>query len=58
MYTDKPKDAASLIDQTLIAGIGNIYADESLFDAGILPTKSSGDLNYTEIKKLCKSIKL
>ena len=28
---------AALLDQTLVAGIGNIYADESLFSAGIHP---------------------
>ncbi len=30
-----------LLDQTFIAGVGNIYADEALFDAGLLPTRRS-----------------
>lgn len=41
-----------LMDQTLIAGIGNIYAAESCFCAEILPTRIAGSLKYSEIKKL------
>ncbi len=47
---------SSLLDQALIAGIGNIYADESLFAAGIKPIKESRKLNSQEINKLFKSI--
>ncbi len=47
---------ASLLDQSVIAGVGNIYADESLFDAKILPTKESQELTPKEIAKLCKSL--
>ena len=47
---------SSLLDQTLIAGIGNIYADESLFLAGILPTREAGKIKSNELKKLCNSI--
>ncbi len=47
---------SALLDQTLIAGIGNIYADESLFSAGILPHKPSGKLQKDEIIRLCKSL--
>lgn len=46
-----------LLDQRVIAGIGNIYADESLFDAGILPTRSAESLTYDECLRLCGSIK-
>lgn len=46
-----------LLDQALVAGIGNIYADEALFGAGILPTRPSGDLDDAEIRRLVKSIK-
>jgi formamidopyrimidine-DNA glycosylase len=35
---------AALVDQRLIAGIGNIYACEALFDAGISPLKLAGAL--------------
>ncbi len=44
---------SSLLDQSTVAGAGNIYADESLFEAGILPTKESRKLNKEEIVKLC-----
>ncbi len=47
---------STLLDQSVIAGIGNIYADESLFEAGIMPTKESQSLQNQEVKKLCRSI--
>lgn len=45
-----------LTDQTLIAGIGNIYADESCFCAGIKPTRIVKTLKEAEIKKLHRCI--
>jgi len=55
----KPKVAIKtfLLDQTNIAGIGNIYADESCFRAAILPMRLVGSLNPAEIKTLYSSIK-
>ncbi len=47
---------SALLDQSVVAGIGNIYADESLFAAGILPKKTSCKLTGKEIHFLCKSI--
>ncbi len=44
---------ASLLDQTTVAGAGNIYADESLFEAGITPFKQSKQLKKKEISNLC-----
>ena len=41
-----------LLDQTIIAGIGNIYADESLFSAGISPFRETKTINENELKKL------
>lgn len=41
-----------LLDQTFIAGIGNIYADEALFYAGIHPTRTSDTLTVEEIGRL------
>jgi len=41
-----------LMDQTKIAGVGNIYANEALFEAGILPLKPAKKLRNGEIKKL------
>lgn len=46
-----------LLNQEMIAGIGNIYADEILYSARILPTRPAGRLNPGEIKKLYRSIK-
>jgi formamidopyrimidine-DNA glycosylase len=48
---------ATLLDQTVIAGIGNIYADESLFRAGIRPTRATHKLTNDERLKLAKEIK-
>tara|TARA_Y100001968_G_scaffold233990_1_gene217001 strand:+ start:4896 stop:5765 length:870 start_codon:yes stop_codon:yes gene_type:complete len=47
---------SSLLDQSLIAGIGNIYADESLFAAKILPTRKSNEISEEELEKLCNCI--
>ncbi len=46
-----------LMDQSLIAGIGNIYASEILFDAKINPIRKANKLTKKEIKKLYVSIK-
>jgi len=48
---------AFLLNQGYIAGIGNIYADEILFEAGILPSREIGSFKKEEIKKLYQSIK-
>ncbi len=45
-----------LTDQSLISGIGNIYVDESLYWAGILPTRLAGEISDDEISKLRESI--
>src|SRR4030042_810647 len=41
-----------LLDQSLIAGIGNMYADESLFEARIHPLKPAGSLSPAGVKRL------
>lgn len=46
-----------LMDQKLIAGIGNIYADEILFEAKIHPFRVGDSLNKKEVKKIYQSIK-
>ena len=46
-----------LLDQTRLAGIGNIYAAESLFRAGIHPTRSSRSLTPEESKRLLAGIR-
>lgn len=48
---------ALLLDQTFIAGVGNIYADEALFLAGIHPLRRSDSLNDDEIQRLHGTIR-
>ncbi len=45
-----------IMDQKRIGGIGNIYANDGLFDAGIDPRRRAGTLSDEEIKKLYKSL--
>ncbi len=45
-----------LMDQEKIAGVGNIYANDALFEAGILPAKPAKKLNNLEIEKLRKAV--
>lgn len=46
----------ALLDQTVIAGIGNIYADETLFAAKLHPARSALSLRKAEWKRLAKTI--
>ncbi len=45
-----------LLDQHIIAGLGNIYADESLFDAGIRPSVKPKRITRPRLRKLHGSI--
>ena len=42
----------ALLDQALVAGVGNIYADESLFAAGIKPLTPAGRLSLARLETL------
>ena len=53
----KGKIKTVLMDQSVIAGIGNIYSDEILWLAGVHPTSKTSDLKEKEIKKIYESIK-
>ncbi len=46
----------ALLDQQLIAGVGNIYACEACFQAGIDPKRKISDLNTEDYKKLHKGV--
>jgi formamidopyrimidine-DNA glycosylase len=46
-----------LLDQTLIAGIGNIYAAEALWHARIDPRSATASLNHAEIARLLIAIR-
>jgi formamidopyrimidine-DNA glycosylase len=49
---------ATLLDQTVIAGVGNIYADESLFLAGIHPLRPADSLTGDDMERLHSAIRL
>jgi formamidopyrimidine-DNA glycosylase len=46
-----------LLDQSLIAGVGNIYASEALFRAGVAPRRAANKLTLAEVGKLCAAIR-
>ncbi len=46
----------ALLDQSLVAGLGNIYADETLFVAGVLPTTLCADLTVEQIERIHAAI--
>jgi formamidopyrimidine-DNA glycosylase len=43
---------AALLNQSLLHGVGNIYADEALFRAGIRPTRQAARLSHDELQKV------
>jgi len=47
----------ALMDQRLLAGVGNIYADEALFRAGVHPAQPANTLNGDEVARLCRAIR-
>jgi formamidopyrimidine-DNA glycosylase len=46
----------ALLDQSIIAGAGNIYADEALFKAGVRPDSLCADLSLEQIAKLREAL--
>ena len=46
-----------LLDQSIIAGIGNMYADEALFEAKIHPMRPAKNLSDAEIRRLYAAIR-
>ena len=47
---------SALLNQKLLAGIGNIYADESLFRAGIRPRRQAASLSRAELARLYEAV--
>ena len=45
-----------LLDQSVVAGLGNIYACEALYRAGISPLRAAGSLTLPRLKRLAKAI--
>lgn len=54
----KGKLKSFLLDQTQIAGIGNIYADEAMFRAGLHPERVTASLTLAEITRLHQAIQM
>lgn len=48
---------ALLLDQSILAGVGNIYADEALFEARIRPTRPGGSLSQGEVERLAVAVR-
>jgi formamidopyrimidine-DNA glycosylase len=46
-----------LMDQRLLGGVGNIYANEALFQAGIRPRRRAGSLTRAELARLADAVK-
>ncbi|MDT8389989.1 MAG: bifunctional DNA-formamidopyrimidine glycosylase/DNA-(apurinic or apyrimidinic site) lyase [Lentisphaeria bacterium] len=47
----------AVLDQTIIAGVGNIYASEALFRAGIHPARAAGKISPQRVEKLVLAVK-
>jgi len=47
----------ALMDSGLVVGVGNIYAAESLFDAGIDPRRAAGRVSQARLEKLVPAVK-
>jgi formamidopyrimidine-DNA glycosylase len=48
---------AMLMDQAVVAGLGNIYATEALFEAGLRPGRAAKSLSLADCGRLCAAIK-
>lgn len=48
---------SALLDQKIVAGLGNIYVCEVLFRVGIAPTRMAGQINATETQHLVPAIR-
>jgi len=46
-----------LLDQAVLAGLGNIYADEALFQAGINPCTPAGQLSLDDVQRLLVAVR-
>ncbi len=47
---------AVLLDQSVVAGLGNIYVDEALYQCGIRPSRRADKLNGKEVRRLFDTI--
>lgn len=56
VHTSNRSIKAALLDQAVVAGVGNIYADESLFEAGIHPKANCRRLSRARIDRLATTV--
>jgi formamidopyrimidine-DNA glycosylase len=47
---------SALMNQQIVAGIGNVFSDEILFQAGVHPARKAGDLDEKTLKSLFKAM--
>ena len=47
---------SALLDQSLLAGVGNIYADEALFYGGVRPTRPANRVKKRELDAIVKAL--
>jgi formamidopyrimidine-DNA glycosylase len=47
---------SALLNQKLLSGVGNIYADESLFRAGIRPRRRAASLKKEDLRRLYRAV--
>ena len=57
LRSKKTNIKTAIMDNHVVVGVGNIYANESLFDSGISPLRKTDSLTKNEIEKLIFSIK-
>lgn len=56
-YQNSRRNIKSLLmDQKVIAGVGNIYASEALFQAGISPERKASEMTLSDWQKLLRSV--
>ncbi|MEZ5939341.1 MAG: bifunctional DNA-formamidopyrimidine glycosylase/DNA-(apurinic or apyrimidinic site) lyase [Hyphomonadaceae bacterium] len=48
---------AALLDQRVVAGLGNIYVCEALFRAGIRPTRLAGSISAQRLERLAREVR-
>lgn len=46
-----------IMDSRTVVGVGNIYANEALFEAGILPARTAGRIAYRRYERLARAIR-
>jgi formamidopyrimidine-DNA glycosylase len=57
LHTRNTKIKAAILDQKIVAGLGNIYADEVCFLAGVHPEQRASDVPLPKLKKLVAAMR-